>query len=134
MSWLLWSNSLNQEDNISPCLLFGSPSVFFCFVLFFFEKFFWNHCKLLVCNLWMTPHCLLKLLKLLILVNKVIFIWVLLTSSLLHIWWKLKVLVTWSCFHVTHQARILEWIAIFFSGDLPNSGITPRSPAIQADS
>jgi len=36
--------------------------------------------------------------------------------------------------HATHQARILEWIAIFFSGDLPNSGITPRSPAIQADS
>jgi len=39
-----------------------------------------------------------------------------------------------SSVRATHQARILEWIAIFFSGDLPNSGITPRSPAIQADS
>ena len=32
------------------------------------------------------------------------------------------------------QARILEWIAIPFSGDLPNPGIEPRSPALQADS
>ena len=32
------------------------------------------------------------------------------------------------------QARILEWIAIPFSGDLPNSGGKPRSPPLQADS
>ena len=32
------------------------------------------------------------------------------------------------------QARILEWVAILFSGDLPDSGIEPRSPALQADS
>ena len=32
------------------------------------------------------------------------------------------------------QARILEWVAISFSGDLPNPGIEPRSPALQADS
>ena len=32
------------------------------------------------------------------------------------------------------QARILEWVAISFSGDLPNPGIKPRSPALQADS
>ena len=31
------------------------------------------------------------------------------------------------------QARILEWVAIPFSGDLPDSGIEPRSPARQAD-
>ena len=30
------------------------------------------------------------------------------------------------------QARILEWAA--FPGDLPNPGIKPRSPALQADS
>ena len=32
------------------------------------------------------------------------------------------------------QARILEWVAFPFSRDLPNPGIEPRSPALQADS
>ena len=32
------------------------------------------------------------------------------------------------------QTRILEWVAIPFSGDLPDPGIEPRSPALQADS
>ena len=32
------------------------------------------------------------------------------------------------------QARILEWVAIPFSGDLPNPGIEPKFPALQADS
>ena len=27
------------------------------------------------------------------------------------------------------QARILEWVAISFSGDLPDTGIEPASPA-----
>jgi len=31
------------------------------------------------------------------------------------------------------QARILEWVAISFSGDLPDPGIEPRSPALQAE-
>ena len=31
------------------------------------------------------------------------------------------------------QARILEWVGISFSRDLPNPGIQPRSPALQAD-
>ena len=41
---------------------------------------------------------------------------------------------------VAHQAppwdslgRILEWVAISFPGDLPDPGIKPRSPALQAD-
>ena len=76
---------------------FSLPLVWVSFSSFF-EKLFWNdHCKLPVCNLWLTPHCLLKWLKLLKLVNNVIFIWVLLTSSLLLIWWKVKVLAIWSC-------------------------------------
>ena len=39
-------------------------------------------------------------------------------------------------FHGILQARILEWVAvpIFSSGDLPNPGIEPRSPALQVDS
>ena len=36
--------------------------------------------------------------------------------------------------HGILQTRILEWVAIPFSGDLPNPGIEPRSPALQADS
>ena len=32
------------------------------------------------------------------------------------------------------QARILEWVAIPFSRDLPNPGIKPKSPALQVDS
>ena len=32
------------------------------------------------------------------------------------------------------QTRILEWVAIPSSEDLPNPGIEPPSPALQADS
>ena len=39
-----------------------------------------------------------------------------------------------SSVHGILQARILEWVAIPFSRDLPNPGIEPRSPALQADS
>ena len=31
-------------------------------------------------------------------------------------------------------ARILEWVAISFSGDLPDPGIEPVAPALQVDS
>ena len=34
--------------------------------------------------------------------------------------------------HGILQARTLEWIAFPFSRDLPNPGIEPRSPALQA--
>ena len=34
--------------------------------------------------------------------------------------------------HGILQARILEWVAFPFPGDLPNPGIEPRSPALQA--
>ena len=36
--------------------------------------------------------------------------------------------------HGILQARILEWVAIPFSGDILNPGIKPRSPALQTDS
>ena len=39
-----------------------------------------------------------------------------------------------SSVHGILQARILEWVAFPFSGDLPNLGIEPRSPALLADS
>ena len=39
-----------------------------------------------------------------------------------------------SSIHGIFQARVLEWIGIPFSGDLPDPGIEPRSPALQADS
>ena len=39
-----------------------------------------------------------------------------------------------SLLHGILQARILEWVAISFPGELPNPGIEPKSPALQADS
>ena len=39
-----------------------------------------------------------------------------------------------SSVHGILQARILEWVGILFSRDLPDSGSKPRSPALQADS
>ena len=36
-----------------------------------------------------------------------------------------------SMVHGILQARILEWVAFPFSGDLPKPGIDPRSPALQ---
>ena len=39
-----------------------------------------------------------------------------------------------SSIHGILHVRILEWVAIPFSRDLPDSGIKPESPALQADS
>ena len=39
-----------------------------------------------------------------------------------------------SSVHGILQARILEWVAIRFSRDLPDSGIEPGSSALQRDS
>ena len=39
-----------------------------------------------------------------------------------------------SSVHGILQARILEWFAIPFTGDCPDSGIKPGSPALQEDS
>ena len=39
-----------------------------------------------------------------------------------------------SSVHGILQARILEYVAIPFSRDLPDPGIEPGSPALQADS
>ena len=36
--------------------------------------------------------------------------------------------------HGILQARILEWVAFPSPEDLPNPGIEPRSPTLQADS
>ena len=38
-----------------------------------------------------------------------------------------------SSVHGILQARILEWVAISSPGDLPDAGIEPGSPALQAD-
>ena len=39
-----------------------------------------------------------------------------------------------SSVHEISQARILEWVVVSFSGDLPDPGIKSRSTALQADS
>ena len=38
-----------------------------------------------------------------------------------------------SSVHGILQARILEWVVIPFSGDLPNPGTEPGAPALQED-
>ena len=38
-----------------------------------------------------------------------------------------------SSVHGIFQARVLEWVAISSPGDLPNPGIEPGSPTLQAD-
>ena len=40
---------------------------------------------------------------------------------------------TVSSVHNNLQARILQWAAIPFSMNLPDQGIEPRSPTLQAD-
>ena len=40
----------------------------------------------------------------------------------------------WATVHGILQARILKWLALPFSRDLPNPGIEPRSPALLVDS
>ena len=59
-------------------------------------------------------------------------------------WLAVCVKVTQSCLtlcdpmdcivHGILQARILEWVAFPYCRNLPNPGIEPRSPALQADS
>ena len=39
-----------------------------------------------------------------------------------------------SSLHGILQARILEWVAISFFGDIPDPGINSESPALQVDS
>ena len=39
-----------------------------------------------------------------------------------------------SSVHGIFQRRMLEWVAISFSGDLAGPGSEPKSPALQADS
>ena len=39
-----------------------------------------------------------------------------------------------STIHEILCTRVLEWVAFPFSSDLPNPGIKPRSPSLQADS
>ena len=38
-----------------------------------------------------------------------------------------------SSIHGIFQARVLEWVAFPSPGDLPDPGIEPRSPTLQAD-
>ena len=39
-----------------------------------------------------------------------------------------------SSVHGILQARLLEWVAVLFSGDIPNPGVELRSTTLQVDS
>ena len=56
------------------------------------------------------------------------------TRLCLTLWEPMDYSLPGSFVHGIIQARILEWVAFPFSGDLPNSGIEPRYPTLQADS
>ena len=51
-------------------------------------------------------------------------------KSLSHVWFFVAPWIV----HGILQARILEWVAFLSPGDLPNPGIEPGSPALQANS
>ena len=59
---------------------------------------------------------------------------VLVTQSCLTLCDPMRCILPGSSVHGVSQARILEWVAIPFSGDLHNPGIKPGSPELQADS
>ena len=59
---------------------------------------------------------------------------VLVTQLCLTLWDTMECSSTVSFVHGILQARILEWVAIPFSRDLPDLGIYPGYPALQADS
>ena len=78
-----------------------------------------------------------------------VFLLILMLTEYLLYLWKVKVLVAQLCLtlcnpvdykppgssvHEILQARILKWVAIPSSGDLPDPGIELRVPALQADS
>ena len=55
------------------------------------------------------------------------------TQSYLTLWDPVDCSPPGSSVHGILQARVLEWVAIPSPGDLPNPGIKPRSPTLQAD-
>ena len=57
-------------------------------------------------------------------------VWFSSVQSLSHVWLSVT---PWTV-HRILQARILEWVAFPFPGDLPNPGIKPRYPSLEADS
>ena len=60
---------------------------------------------------------------------------VLLAQSCLTLWNRMDCSPPGYSVHGIFQARILEWVAIFLlQANLPNPGIEPRCPALQADS
>ena len=62
------------------------------------------------------------------------YVCVLITQSCLTLCDPLNCSPPGSSVHGILQARILEWVAISFSRDLPDPGIEPKSPALQAES
>ena len=62
------------------------------------------------------------------------YVYVLVAQSCLTLYHPMDCSPSDSSVHGVLQARIVEWQVIPSPGDLPNPGIKPRSPALQADS
>ena len=99
-----------------------------CFLLFYikwlYEDIYW-----LVCS-WFTILCYFQVyskdIQLYIHVVKVSQFRLTLCNPMDYSW-------SGSSVHGIFQARILEWVGVPFSRDLPNPGVEPRSPILQAD-
>ena len=92
-------------------------------------NFFWH--ELCIRNTVSPPHCY----EVYFLVCICVFAMLCLVTQLCHTLYD-----PWTIAHQAPlsmgilQARILEWGAMPYSGDLPNPGIKPRSPTLQEDS
>ena len=90
---------------------------------------------LLISWLWSLSAMILEPKK----IKSVTSVWILIkvkvsvAQSCLTLWDSVDCSLPGSSVHGILQVRILEWVAIPFSGDLPDPGIEPRSSALQAD-
>ena len=90
-------------------------------------------------SFWFTSLGLSGIYMLMIFISfkRLLIIHLLVAHSSLVVWDPMDCRPPDSSVHGIFQARILEWVAIFPSGDLPSPGIKPSfpvSPALQADS
>ena len=84
--------------------------------------------------MYLYLYKLIFLISFLLFLKHILFLCVLAAQSCLILFDPMGCILPDSSVHGILQARMLEWIAIPFSGDLSNPGIKPRSPTLQAES
>ena len=84
--------------------------------------------------MYLYLYKLIFLISFILFLKHILFLCVLVAQSCLTLCDPMGCILPDSSVHGILQARILEWIAIPFSGDLSNPGIKPRSPTLQPES